>query len=763
MRSHPALPGSLREVLVAAAKAPGNQQRFAEAGLINETGQLVADWQAAFARLQPLTKADVRSHPGNFLAQASDVVYRGKTSGTQSEAFTYFAGKGWNQKRLEARSRSLAWWGIDQRIPLLNLASRLSPVRSQDISLVGSVDDEFLTVLLSLIQREPIVLRGYPSRLCEVAIALHHCQRPFDPQAVIAVIATGEVLFDFQRDLLTQTFRAPVINEYGCQEAGMSGMSCPEANRLHLDCDRALYEVMDGQCLITDLHNTTMPMVRYCNGDMLHFFDDPCPCGRPGPTVRILGRAEDAFVLNGQSRWPGELEFPAFPGILAYQLQVGCKRRRLLVKPTATGQPDLAPLKAWLEDQFGPGDTEVLLESPVGSLIVGSDPVPGLAATDSATWLQQVINQAWTSWVDAPLATGEGREIATLLKQLIAPRQIVSQGLPAQTCQLIHSLQHSSPARDSQIEAMKLRVLLWAIGLMPWEDPIVEAKAAYQALLARFHQWREDSDSVALSQTSALGFDLLAPLLNFNPHTAEELWPLVQDLIQRCWPQGLQADRFTVHHYLASLDRAGQLAQQPSHPWVPALRPLAAILLGDFYHFAAKLDGQIVATWAEIMGNCPGAIADGVAEMTNFDAVWRLQRQALLQCDRATVESHLVQLFNLAQSPTQLARCWLEQGYAALVFGDPFDLVEWTEILQQQMVVSSPRTSTLPADAVSNPLPWVPILNALAPQFAEAGQQALAYACLFAAAPPNRHLSNFDRQTEGVNGKQSVVCTLSEV
>jgi hypothetical protein len=57
---------------------------------------------------------------------------------------------------------------------------------------------------------------------------------------------------------------------------------------------------------------------------------------------------------------------------------------------------------------------------------------------------------------------------------------------------------------------------------------------------------------------------------------------------------------------------------------------------------------------------------------------------------------------------------------------------------------------------VTNPVAWVPILNALAPQLVAIGQPHLAYACLFAAAPPNHYLSNFDRQTKDVNSKQFV-------
>ncbi|NJN49407.1 MAG: hypothetical protein HC805_06045, partial [Alkalinema sp. RL_2_19] len=49
--------------------------------------------------MQPIDQAQVRSQPGQFLVQADDVVFRGKTSGTQASALTYFAGDRWNQAR----------------------------------------------------------------------------------------------------------------------------------------------------------------------------------------------------------------------------------------------------------------------------------------------------------------------------------------------------------------------------------------------------------------------------------------------------------------------------------------------------------------------------------------------------------------------------------------------------------------------------------------------------------------------------------------
>ncbi|MGB0562873.1 MAG: hypothetical protein ACPGVO_13880 [Spirulinaceae cyanobacterium] len=743
------LPAQLAPVLRAAARAPGNRSRFRAAGLIDGTGELVSDWPAAFTRLSPLTKAELRANPGHFLADATDVVYRGQSSGTEGESFTYFAGDRWNQHRIASREHHLSWWGIEPQTPLLNLASRLGPVRSHDLSLVGAIDDQFLQTFLKIVKAQPVIVRGYPSRLCEVAIALHHCQSPPPLGSVVAVIATGECLFAQQRSLLSQIFNAPVINEYGCPETGISGLSCPEAGRVHLDSDRCLYEIIDGQLLTTDLYNTTLPMVRYVSGDGLQLHPEPCPCGRPGPTATILGRAEERIQVGDRSLWPGELEMPPFPEILSYQLQIAPERRRLWVQPTVAMTPaDLEPLQSWLTAALGEQETEVILEPP------GYQPPPSSEAIESEEWCQHVLTQPWSSWITQPPPRGEAGAIATLLQQLVAPRQILAAGLPTPTIQLAQDLAQTGPAAAEDVEILKIRVLLWAVTAMSDAMATMQLQQFYLAILTRLQCWQEEAQPAALAHHSALGFDLIAPLLTLNTHTAQGLWPTVQAIIKKIWTQGTRTDAFTMHHYLAVLEQAGKNAQRRLHPWLPALRPLNAILLGDFFRVARQLKLDQVALWAEMLHNCPGLwLAESASGEHQFDQRWRSHRQALLRLDQSVVTNTLAQLFDVAQTEREVAQCWLEKGYAALVLGESLDPAQWVEILRQQMG----GLDRHPGRTTTNPLPWLPILNALAPQLLAAGQPELAYACLFAAAPPNRWRSSFDRYSQGVNTKQSVI------
>lgn len=331
---------------------------------------------------------------------------------------------------------------------------------------------------------------------------------------------------------------------------------------------------------------------------------------------------------------------------------------------------------------------------------------------------------------------------------------------------------------------MKIRVLLWAVGLLAGAEPGVGVGVGmdidfpqpvhqqYQALLERFQLWRAGSASFPSSARfpgSAMAFDLMAPLLTLETQFAEMLWQPVQALIQQTWSGPVKADAFSFHHYLAILDQAGWKAQRRSHPWLPALRPLPAMLLGDLFQVAPRLDLSHVALWAEIVHHRPGRFVGSTTdvglgkpgfeqtgfEQTGFDRAWQGHRQALLRRDQTAVAECLSQCFDQAESAAETAQCWLERAYGSLVFEAEIDPLAWLNILRDQVGLLGTRPGS--SSAVSNPLPWLPLLTVLAPKLIERGEPELAYACLFAAAPPHRHQSNFDRQTQAANGKQSAL------
>ena len=162
----------------------------------------------------------------------------------------------------------------------------------------------------------PDYFYGYVSMLVAFADYLHG--RKYDGRSLglRAVVSTSEVLGEPQARLLADTFGCPVQNEYGCGEVGPIAYSCPEG-ALHIMAMNVWVEVLSpsgtpvppgdsGELVVTDLHNTAMPLLRYRVGDQ-GALGDACRCGRPWPVLaRIWGRAYDFVEGVDGRRYHGE-------------------------------------------------------------------------------------------------------------------------------------------------------------------------------------------------------------------------------------------------------------------------------------------------------------------------------------------------------------------------------------------------------------------------------------------------------------------------
>jgi phenylacetate-coenzyme A ligase PaaK-like adenylate-forming protein len=624
--------------------APQQAERFRAAGLIQGT-ELVAAWQAAFLRLEPIDQATVRSQPGTFLANAQDIVYRGTTSGSRGQYFTYFAGTTWNQMRLRSRQQSLAWWGIGDDTPIVNVASRLFPVRSRDCTIAGEIDAELLTALTQLMA-QPVVLRGYPSRLCEVALQLVR------PVSAIAVICTGESLYEFQRSLLESLFQAPVINEYGCQETGISGLTCPEVGRLHLDRDRCLYEVIDGQLVTTDLYNEVMPLVRYQCGDVLRLHPDACPCGRPGLTAELLGRVEDTIETKQGKQFTGAVAMPAIATIPNYRVIREQDQLKIYLNQSEFAAE---PLQQWIDQTFGQIETEVLLIEPE----LGTKSVQ---YCDCAVWLESITKGNWKQIFGTRVyPNGVDRAIADLVIQLIRPRITAAVGLPATTQRLIQTVANLPSQADPALEQLVTRILLLA------------ATSGAEVKIDR-----------ATPQTLD---HLIASLVLGEP-------PQVQI-------ESFALDRLHIHHLLKAFEVAVQRTVYPND-----LKPLLGILIGDLTFFAPRFCAGILSHWLEVL---QGKAITAPTPTDPFVQAWLNWRKRWWQRD-AAMEAALSDLAAVAATPAEQARVQLERGYGALIRQHPLDPQLWLPILRQH--AGGLTQGARPID----PIPWSPILRSLAPQ-----------------------------------------------
>jgi phenylacetate-CoA ligase len=96
---------------------------------------------------------------------------------------------------------------------------------------------------------------------------------------------------------------------------------CEEKKGMHLWEDNFLLEIIDpetgedvpegreGEMVLTTLCREAMPIIRYRTRDITRIIPEKCRCGRTHRRIsRILGRADDMFIVRGVNIFPQQIE-----------------------------------------------------------------------------------------------------------------------------------------------------------------------------------------------------------------------------------------------------------------------------------------------------------------------------------------------------------------------------------------------------------------------------------------------------------------------
>ena len=177
------------------------------------------------------------------------------------------------------------------------------------------------------------------------------------------VISIAETMTQHRRHLIETYFRAPIANRYGLLEQGYwCAQSCPESpQQFHVNTELGVLEVVRqdgspadigeiGRLVVTDLHNYTMPFIRYDTGDLGVAVQGPCTCGRGFPQIGpIDGRSLECIQTpSGKIVTPSRFGHFLFVHkteyvncVRQYQLEWSPPdRARLLIVPTETFNDD---------------------------------------------------------------------------------------------------------------------------------------------------------------------------------------------------------------------------------------------------------------------------------------------------------------------------------------------------------------------------------------------------------------------------------------
>ena len=162
---------------------------------------------------------------------------------------------------------------------------------------------------------KPVYIHAYPSAL--KILVQEILDSELELSIKIELIFLGsEYLFEDDRVLFENFFKAKVVNWYGHSECLIHGGNCQIKNEYHFYPFYGYIELLDennnlitqvgqqGRIIATGFDNKVMPLIRYDTGDIGTLGDcSLCKCGFEGITLsKIDGRDRDFIILSDKTK-----------------------------------------------------------------------------------------------------------------------------------------------------------------------------------------------------------------------------------------------------------------------------------------------------------------------------------------------------------------------------------------------------------------------------------------------------------------------------
>lgn len=343
---------ALRRLVRIAASVPHYRNGFAAAGVTPDSIRSLAD----IRRLPVLERGELVRLGIDGMRVPGSWGMRAASSGSTGRAVRFL----WPLEQMrwldagEARAR--AWLGSD--VGTRRLEVRCRPVgRAQVLSAVLLNTAAFHAPVVAdaravrrlvraLERRPPALIWGVSNALYVLATALLEDGRTVPAGACWS---GGNHLHPHYRRAFERAFACRVYERYATMETGLIAHECVEGGSLHVPAEGLVAEIVradgapaapgeTGDVLVTSLHNTATPLIRYRVGDRaIAPAAETCSCGRGLPVFgSVAGRSADLLRgASGAEITPGDAVAAVAPGsdsILDFQVaQQADGRLRILV------------------------------------------------------------------------------------------------------------------------------------------------------------------------------------------------------------------------------------------------------------------------------------------------------------------------------------------------------------------------------------------------------------------------------------------------
>lgn len=298
--------------------------------------------EKALLEFPVLEKKEFSKNKELYLSEKADLskCILNKTGGSTGEPVRFYIDRETVEWYEAARYLGLSWWGINIGDRCLMLWASLNDINSTNnwkekikefvlknrlIMSPWEIDEKNIKNIVKKIQKyNPSFIYAYPSAIYKLAHLLK--ENKIEVKLNLkGVVTTAENLYEYQKNLIEDVFKCPVINEYGARDGGIIAYQCRKG-RMHLMTLTGYYEFVDidgvvdknkKAILVTDLHNYVMPRLRYRLGDVVTLDEKGCDCGIGFPTIKeVDGRIDEIFVTK-----TGEIYDSHFFNILAREMK----------------------------------------------------------------------------------------------------------------------------------------------------------------------------------------------------------------------------------------------------------------------------------------------------------------------------------------------------------------------------------------------------------------------------------------------------------
>ncbi len=229
--------------------------------------------------------------------------------------------------------------------------------------------------------------------------------RKIDVHAPRAWVYGADGVSDEGRALVRERFGCAVLSTYQSVECGRIGFQCEEEKGFHLNVDRCIVRIVDGEghdvapgesgeVVVSNLVNRATVLINYRQGDRATLAPGRCACGRALPLLeRLEGRTSDVLHLADGREVLDHVLIHACKKVLANVLQFqiveeqpGTFRWRIVPASGTDGEGLVAALRAHAAAVLGPGNALTIelterIEIPRGGKL--SRVVRPAAASDS--------------------------------------------------------------------------------------------------------------------------------------------------------------------------------------------------------------------------------------------------------------------------------------------------------------------------------------------------------------------------------------------